>query len=630
MGNGNCQPELPQWWSQNSSDEACAAVCAAAELCVGYDWSPIPPAPSSAGECRARFPYEPAVSPPAGYEYVSPDGGWQCSNITTTGSAGGPICWVRDAQPVIACPTPVPTPAPSPIPTSPKAPPGSLPCLRVLFVGNSYTYGLSGPQRELNNLPLFFKLVAKSLGRCVDVGEDTIGGCTLYAHRPSLNPDGCAPCDCGKSACPAGSDPTRCFVEPWRAQCSCSCELVVRRGLDARDGCTVANLDNVSSVGLDPWSKACPQLLHRRRWDVVVLQDFSTLPTVKAGRRVYMEPAVAEYAAHARATGAKVAMYMTWANYNGSNRNPQHSSCPGGSCAPGTCGGGCWPHGGLSYLSKKDPNSSCHAWALGTRGFECEQYALARGYADALRYGADILVPCGAAWLTARGSAPIPAQCRAAVDAEYDPAEPSPLPPLPLPGNASGVWAGAAGQRLFHWTGWGSKFCADGCEIDGHPSVLGMYLNALVFYATLFEESPVGAAIPAGQVIDGEQLSGNGTDPHGEGHFIFGDGTNGSVTEEEAGLLQRIAAETVLPHLRWWRPPRATPGPATPRPAPAAPGGGGDDSAPSFPIWACTVIAGAGGVLIGSAATVLLLRRPRGYMPVQTDGEEYSKGRVDD
>ena len=52
---------------------------------------------------------------------------------------------------------------------------------RVLFVGNSFTYGPPPYDRtnqsQLNNLPRLFELVANSLGHNVHVAEDTIGGC---------------------------------------------------------------------------------------------------------------------------------------------------------------------------------------------------------------------------------------------------------------------------------------------------------------------------------------------------------------------------------------------------------------------------------------------------------------------
>jgi hypothetical protein len=48
-------------------------------------------------------------------------------------------------------------------------------------------------QGPLNNLPRLFALVAQSLGNPVETAEDTVGGCTAWAHRPSacpLQPDG--------------------------------------------------------------------------------------------------------------------------------------------------------------------------------------------------------------------------------------------------------------------------------------------------------------------------------------------------------------------------------------------------------------------------------------------------------
>ena len=67
--------------------------------------------------------------------------------------------------------------------------------LKILFVGNSFTYGPPPYDREdqhsLNNLPAMFKLVSESMGRAVLTAEDTLGGCTVYTHRPSRNPEAC-------------------------------------------------------------------------------------------------------------------------------------------------------------------------------------------------------------------------------------------------------------------------------------------------------------------------------------------------------------------------------------------------------------------------------------------------------
>lgn len=60
-----------------------------------------------------------------------------------------------------------------------------------------------------------------------------------------------------------------------------------------------------------------------------------------------------------------------------------------------------------------------------------------------------------------------------------------------------------------------------------------MYLNALVFYATLFESSPIGAGVPSGQIVDGMTLP--------------------TISQEDAEALQHIAHDTVLGNLdAWW------------------------------------------------------------------------------
>ena len=64
--------------------------------------------------------------------------------------------------------------------TSPPPPPPPVPPLRVLFVGNSFTYGPPSKDEPhgdtLYNLPAMFALIARSKGVAVEVGEDTLGG----------------------------------------------------------------------------------------------------------------------------------------------------------------------------------------------------------------------------------------------------------------------------------------------------------------------------------------------------------------------------------------------------------------------------------------------------------------------
>ena len=145
------------------------------------------------------------------------------------------------------------------------------------------------------------------------------------------------------------------------------------------------------------------------------------------------------------------------------------------------------------------------------------------------------------AWLAARGVQSIPHQCRQPIDAEYVDGA-GPLGSLDLPLIASlgsdvrWEYQGSA-QRLFRdkGPGYASNVCGEGCHVDGHASALGMYLNALVFYSTLFRATPVGAALPDGtQVVDGMRM------PH--------------VDPQEAKAMQRIAADVVLPHLSVWSP----------------------------------------------------------------------------
>merc|ERR1719401_1861558 len=217
---------------------------------------------------------------------------------------------------------------------------------------------------------------------------------------------------------------------------------------------------------------------------------------------------------------------MTWAYFNGTN-----TRCPrsGGNSA-------CFPEGGLERLSDC---ATSDAWSKTSDTSSCQGYALARGYAEALGHGADILVPAGLGWEAARGSREVPSDCKALVDGEYS--GPSVLDSIALPlrliNDSNARWTGEAAHKLYRRRGPdydASKYCSDGCRHDHHASPPGMYLNALIFFATLFRRSPIGAAWPQGQVVDGIQLP--------------------SVTEEDARSLQEIAHDVVVPHLSaWWK-----------------------------------------------------------------------------
>eukprot|EP00658_Telonema_sp_P-2_P078599 TRINITY_DN7398_c0_g1_i4.p1 TRINITY_DN7398_c0_g1~~TRINITY_DN7398_c0_g1_i4.p1 ORF type:complete len:511 (-),score=85.71 TRINITY_DN7398_c0_g1_i4:41-1573(-) len=389
---------------------------------------------------------------------------------------------------------------------------------RVLFVGNSFTYGPQPVgQPPLNNLPRLFKLVAESLGRNVTIGEDTIGGCTLDTHKPSVNPEGAAPCSGATDGYPS------------------NCQVVQNARVNASLGCTVRD-----GISFKKTYHPCPQLLTRAPWDWVVLQDFSAMPTVQPGREQYMQPAIQEYVEVAQrlATQPKVAVYMTWAYPDGGKKG---TACPGGSKA------GCFPDGTLKALLKSS-GVTCHEWHPKVENFECQSYAQARGTANAAREsGADVVVPAGIAWQMARRITSIPQSCIDLIDAEYSSPASSQLPLMPLPliqGHEDSYPANL--YQMYRWLGEGynSSWCAD-CHNDHHASVIGMYLNACVFYATLFGESPVGAAAPAGQIVDGHAVPGEDT--------VLGDGTTGAMPKDQALLLQEIAAAVVLPNLEYWQ-----------------------------------------------------------------------------
>eukprot|EP00927_Polykrikos_kofoidii_P075443 TRINITY_DN71655_c0_g1_i1.p1 TRINITY_DN71655_c0_g1~~TRINITY_DN71655_c0_g1_i1.p1 ORF type:complete len:503 (-),score=49.99 TRINITY_DN71655_c0_g1_i1:151-1659(-) len=384
---------------------------------------------------------------------------------------------------------------------------------RILFVGNSFTYGPPPyDQSHLSNLPRFFKLVAESMGRPVLVAEDTISGCTLHAHRPSLNPEACD---------------TRAANAP--------CQLLSNRRLRASAKCT----GSAKLWCCDDAEYPCPQILIRQPyggWDAVVVQDFSSLPTVRGAREAMLIPSVRDFASAIRHQGLRteegavpiLAAYMTWSYPDGGSLNQGgDGNCPIGNTE------GCFPFGTLAELT---PN--CDEYDIKVNSVSCMTYALARGYAETMAHGVDVLVPAGLAWLAARGAPAIPKACRAAIDAEYSDGA-GPLSSLELPLRATDPadarWSGAqAGLGLFRCGGptYRSGYCD--CRVDHHPSAIAMYLNAVVFYATLFNETPVGATWPDGtQTVDGMLLP--------------------AVNADEAKTMQRIAADVVLPHRHvWW------------------------------------------------------------------------------
>ena len=72
-----------------------------------------------------------------------------------------------------------------------------------------------------------------SLGHKINQAEDTIGGCTLYMHRPHANPDGCTdPAVCQTIDLPRVSAAD--FVAAWTLRVSIGCRGVGKRRRSAR------------------------------------------------------------------------------------------------------------------------------------------------------------------------------------------------------------------------------------------------------------------------------------------------------------------------------------------------------------------------------------------------------------
>lgn len=378
--------------------------------------------------------------------------------------------------------------------------------LKILFVGNSFIYGPPPADREdqtsLNNLPRLFKFIAESLGKEVIQEEDTIGGCPLERHLPSMNPEACV-------------DATRCSpVETFPR-------------VNASDRCTMPQ----GITPTKPTYSPCPQKLLRQphgAWDVIAVNDHSWSLPVSEIRRKYVHPAIQELAEVAELMAVEsrqhkplLAFYMTWAYLNGWLR----TTPPSGKA-------GCWVKGDPVDLTYLSPGR----WHEKVKDFACQGYAIAQGAASTFGKGLDVLVPAGLAWQAARGSPAVDRSCKAEVDAEYDMQPPLKLP-LPASKKRFARWQDERrGSLLYLDKGpdYVSKYSTSpDIHVDNHASALGMYLNALVFYATLFESSPIGAGVPNGQVVDGMTLP--------------------TISQEDADALQQLAHDTVMGNLDvWW------------------------------------------------------------------------------
>jgi len=206
-------------------------------------------------------------------------------------------------------------------------------------------------------------------------------------------------------------------------------------------------------------------MLLQQPWDFIVLQDYSAMATVRAGRALYMDPAIAACSRVKRA--AELVLYLTWGYHDGNER----AACPSSDLPS------CFPLGSLAALTDPPCNTSAHYHDM-TRSFECMGYSVARSYlaAHTTLRGVSRVAPCGLAWQIVRGSTQIPSDCKALVDANY----PSPLN-LSLPLRApAGTLPHFMLYRVFNGK--------TRTTIDKHPNVAGQYLNALVMYATLMRK----------------------------------------------------------------------------------------------------------------------------------------------
>ncbi len=124
---------------------------------------------------------------------------------------------------------------------NPGCEPGNRPnCMRVFFIGNSYT--------SVNDLPTMFADLAWSGGHRVETGVQAPGGWTLADHDGSPDTD---------------------------------------------------------------------SALTASKWDLVVLQEQSEIPSVQRLRESYMYPAAQDLVARIRSAGARPMFFMTWGHQFG-------------------------------------------------------------------------------------------------------------------------------------------------------------------------------------------------------------------------------------------------------------------------------------------------------------------------
>lgn len=262
----------------------------------------------------------------------------------------------------------------------------------------------------------------------------------------------------------------------------------------------VANVTISGSYLLRTSTLAHTNHLLKQDWDYIVLQDFSLIPTLRSARTRYLLPALKLFGD--RKKKAKVVMYMTWGYQNGLERQ-----CPYGG------------HYNIGMsLAEISGCKTSKQYQEKVGSYPCMQYSLARGALSMLGQGADIVAPCGLAWQGATGSIEVPQECKRLIDDEYD----SPLPVTLGALNATGALLRTNPQRPLY------IIHPDG-TFDKHPNRVGQYLNALVFYTTLFGKSPVGAAAPLETQSD----------------EVVGARAEAPLSESERAALQELALMSV-------------------------------------------------------------------------------------
>ncbi|CAD7955791.1 unnamed protein product [Amoebophrya sp. A120] len=248
--------------------------------------------------------------------------------------------------------------------------------VRVLFVGNSLTYGHSFNDYS-TNFPRYVYEFASSFGIRIETDEDTIGGCQVRMHLPAI--------------LDSKEDTNR----PDSYSCKCHSDL---------EDNFWKNMDGAGPLA------CCQKGLKQQEsgYDLISLQDHSALGGYATLANDFLMPSVELY--KNQNPKAQIVMHMVFSpNDMSSISGNEFSGCPGSKY--------CW----RTYV----PNDNCRLYPSGeyaaaaSKGLTCFQYSLARGYLHGLDHGAAIVAPVGLSMAFARGFAALENDCDDVMDRSF-------------------------------------------------------------------------------------------------------------------------------------------------------------------------------------------------------------------